>query len=170
MYRENLIAGELMEWLSNLNSDPALIYVVARSFLLFIVSIILIRYGNRRYSLNTAFDYLLLVILGGLISRGINGSSSLLTTVTASMSLVFFHRGIAILTYRFKKLEPLFKGEARLIIEEGEFLKKKLQQYHLTENDVLAEMRTQLHTTDIKKIAAAYLEATGRISFICQKC
>ncbi|KTC76941.1 DUF421 domain-containing protein [Legionella brunensis] len=155
-----------MSWLTNINDSPDIIYVVIRSFLLFILSIALIRFGNRRYNLSTAFDYLLLIILGGLLSRGINGQASLLSTVSAVTSLVFSHRCIAILTYRFKKLELFIKGNNRLIVKNGVLLHDQLQKYHLTEKDILAEMRTQLHITDLKKVAIAYLEETGRISFI----
>ncbi|KTD07557.1 DUF421 domain-containing protein [Legionella jamestowniensis] len=158
-----------MNWLLNINANQALVYVVIRSFLLFGFSIILIRYGNRRYNLNTASDYLLLVIFGGLISRGINGQASLMSTLIAVSSLVIFHRVIAVITYRSPHLESFIKGHARLIVKDGQFLLSQLQKYHLTQSDILTEMRVQLNEKDIQLVSAAYLEPTGRISFIRKK-
>ncbi|ASQ44779.1 DUF421 domain-containing protein [Legionella clemsonensis] len=155
-----------MNFLFDINTNQALLYVVIRSLLLFSVSIFLIRYGNRRYNLNTASDYLLLVIFGGLISRGINGPASLMSTLIAVISLVIFHRAIAMITYRFPYLESFIKGHARLIVKDGQLLWPQLQKYHLTQNDILAEMRVQLNVDDIKMVSSAYLEPTGRISFI----
>ncbi|KTD15976.1 Protein of uncharacterised function (DUF421) [Legionella lansingensis] len=157
-----------MDFFANINNNQDIIYVIIRSFLLFSLSIILIRFGNRRYHLHTAFDYLLLVILGGLLSRGINGNASFISTVVAAASLVIFHRWIAIITFHFRSLDYLLKGKARLIIKDGEILTSQLKKYHLTKADILTEMRTKMNTDDPKKIAAAYLEATGTISFIAK--
>lgn len=153
----------------NINQDQALVYVVIRSFILFSVGIIVIRYGNRRYNLSAAFDYLSLVILGGLISRGINGSATLVSTLVAVFSLIVFHRLIATITYYSITCEKIFKGKSHLIIKNGELQHKNLHQYHITENDLLIEMHRQLHIDDLREIDAAYLEGTGRITFIYNK-
>jgi len=155
-----------MDFFSAINSSQTLIYIFIRSFLLFLVSIFIIRYGNRRYRLNSSFDYLLLIIIGGVFSRGIVGASSLLVTVVGTISLVLAHRVISVLTFYHRRLELLLKGSSRPVIKNGELLKKQLKKYHLTELDILAEMRTQLHTDDLTKIKTAYLESIGKLSFV----
>ncbi|WP_242604067.1 DUF421 domain-containing protein [Legionella jordanis] len=137
-----------------------------RSLLLFALSVILIRYGNRRFNLSTGFDYLLLVILGSVISRGINGSATLLSSAVATVSLVVFHRLIAVATFYFKNIECFFKGESHLIIKDGKILFHQLRKYHITEADLFSSMRSTIHSDDPREIAFAYLEGTGKISFV----
>lgn len=155
-----------MNFLANINHHPGLLYIVLRALILFLVSSLLIRYGSRRYHLKTAFDFLLIIILGGLVSRGINGTASLISTVTAVISVVIIHKCIATLTFRFKSMELFFKGSASLIIEDGVIIMKELKKYHLTEMDLFREMRTQINSDDLQKIKRAYLENNGKCSFI----
>ncbi|KTC99977.1 DUF421 domain-containing protein [Legionella erythra] len=155
-----------VQLMDNLNTNPAFIYVIGRSTILFLLGILIIRYGNRRYSLRTTFDYLLIIILGGLISRGIHGSPSLLSTVTALLTLIFLHRLIAVVTCYSKNLERFFKGRPRVLIEQGELCDKELRRTHITTEDLLSELRSQLHCDDFKQIKRAYLEGGGRITFV----
>ncbi|MDX1836540.1 DUF421 domain-containing protein [Legionella taurinensis] len=152
--------------MGNLNTNPAFIYVIGRTIILFLSGILIIRYGNRRYSLRTTFDYLLIIILGGIISRGINGSPALLSTVTALFTLILLHRLIAVVTCHSTNLERFFKGRPRLLIEQGQLCERELQRMHITREDLLSELRSQLHSDDLNQIKRAYLEGGGRITFV----
>lgn len=153
-------------FLVNLNSHPDLIYVLLRSLVLFFIGIIILRFGNRRYNLNTPFDYLFIIINGGLISRGINGSATLISTLVALITLIICHRLIAIVTCHFELWERFFMGTPRLLIKDGKFLDHNLIQFHLTKNDLLAEMRHQVQIDDLSEIKAAYLEGRGFLTFV----
>ncbi|KTC71724.1 hypothetical protein Lbir_1579 [Legionella birminghamensis] len=157
-----------MEILEHINEDQAYLYMIIRATILFLISTIILRYGNRRFNLQTSFDYLLLIILGGLISRGINGSANLLSTLVATFSLIILHRIIAMLTLRFETCEHILKGRCYLLLNDGKFQEKTMNKLHITENDVIAEMRRQLNTEDFSKVSKAYLERTGSISFVCK--
>lgn len=80
----------LTKILININDSADFLYVLIRSIILFSVSVLILRCGNRRYNLGTTFDYLSLVILGSLIGRGVNGA--LLSTLCAIITLILFHR------------------------------------------------------------------------------
>ncbi|KTD50169.1 hypothetical protein Lqui_1494 [Legionella quinlivanii] len=160
-----------MDWmifLEHLNEDQAYLYMIIRAVLLFLISTIALRYGNRRFNLQTSFDYLLLIILGGLISRGINGSATLLSTLIATFTLMLLHRIIAMLTLNFETCEHVLKGRCYLLFDQGEFLMDTMNRLHITENDLIAEMRRQLNTENFASIEKAYLERTGSISFVCR--
>lgn len=155
-----------MYFLNQLNNGSNYEFIIMRCVLLFLISIILIRYGNRRYQLNTAFDYLFLIILGSLISRGINGTATLASTLISAISLVVTHKLIAILTCHFSFLEPFFKGQSNLIVKNGKILHQQLKRFHLTERDIYMQMRSQLHMEKLDQIREAYLESNGLISFV----
>lgn len=59
-----------------INENQNLVYVFIRAVLLLVIGTLLIRFGDRRFKLNNSFDLLIIVISGGLISRGINGSTT----------------------------------------------------------------------------------------------
>lgn len=160
-----------MDWMmviEHINEDQAYLYMIIRAAILFLISTIILRYGNRRFNLQTSFDYLLLIILGGLISRGINGSATLMSTLVATFSLMLLHRIIAMLTLNFEVCEHVLKGRCYLLFNQGEFQTDTMNRLHITQNDLIAEMRRQLNTEDFASIEKAYLERTGSISFVCR--
>jgi uncharacterized membrane protein YcaP (DUF421 family) len=73
--------------------------VAARAAVVYIVGLLLVRIGKSRLlSRATALDVILLVVVGSLLSRGINGSASLSGTITACAVLVALHSLITSVT------------------------------------------------------------------------
>ena len=70
-----------------------------RTILIYGVTLIIVRLGSKRFlSKATAFDVIVAIMLGSVMSRGIDGSSPLLPTLVAALSslecigfLVFWH-------------------------------------------------------------------------------
>ncbi|KTD11904.1 hypothetical protein Lgra_1362 [Legionella gratiana] len=149
-----------------INEDHALIYVFIRSILLLLISTLIIRFGNRRFHLNNSFDLLSIVVSGGLISRGINGSTTLLSTIIALLGLILVHKILAVGCRKFSLFEHIFKGRRYLLIKNGVLQTKTLNQLNITKKDLQEQMRQQINSPSYKNVAVAYLERTGHISFI----
>lgn len=66
----------------------------------FFAALLIIRIGNHRiFGKNTAFDIVLGVIYGSVLSRAITGNAPFWPTIAAAFTLVMLHKGLASLAY-----------------------------------------------------------------------
>ncbi|KTC89800.1 DUF421 domain-containing protein [Fluoribacter dumoffii] len=159
----------MISYLYLINQDHNLIYIFIRGVLLFILCTLLLRFGNHRFKLNNSFDLVIVVILGGLISRGITGSATLISTLVALISLILMHKTIAICCRKYPSVENFFKGNHFILIKDGILQKKNLKKLNITEKDILEQLRQQLNLSSYKGVKVSYLERTGHISFVIEK-
>ncbi|KTD74581.1 DUF421 domain-containing protein [Legionella tucsonensis] len=149
-----------------INENQNLVYVFIRAVLLLVIGTLLIRFGDRRFKLNNSFDLLIIVISGGLISRGINGSTTFFSTIIGLAGLIVTHKILAICTRKSLTFESLFKGKRYLLIKNGILQTNVLQSLNITKSDIKEQMRQQINTSSFDKVLYSYLERTGHISFI----
>src|ERR1700709_2677256 len=90
-----------------------------RSLVVFVFGIIIVRLGDRRLlGRNADFDMLLLVILGSVLSRAINGQASFFPTLGVSALLIFFHHLLGVLACHSDGFSKLVKGQPRVVVKE----------------------------------------------------
>src|SRR5882757_9766163 len=66
--------------------------MAARTVVVFIWGVVIVRLGDRRLlGKNAGFDVLLVVVLGSVLSRGINGQAAFGPTLGVSALLVLLH-------------------------------------------------------------------------------
>lgn len=143
----------------------------ARAIGVFFAALLIVRVGNQRvFGKHTAFDIILGIIFGSILSRAITGNSPFWPTLVSALVLVLLHRGLATLAYHTSgRLGNFVKGKPIELIKNGQMQHEALQRYSVTENDLQEAVRTQGGTTDISTIETAYLERNGNISIICKK-
>lgn len=129
-------------------------------------SILIIRFTNQRFNLNTSLDFLMITISGGLISRGIVGATSLGITIESFLMLLILHRVLAKLCFLFNIVDFIFKGCSHCLIEKGVLNERNMRRYNISKADLLEQLRQKLNTEDYSSIESALLERTGNISFI----
>lgn len=137
----------------------------------FLAALLIVRVGNQRvFGKNTAFDIILGVVFGSILSRAITGNSPFWPTLAAALVLVLLHRGLATLAFHSSgRLGIFLKGKPVVLIKDGEMQYKALKKYSVTENDLKEAVRIHGGSTDISTIETAYLERNGNISIICKK-
>jgi uncharacterized membrane protein YcaP (DUF421 family) len=141
--------------------------ILARGALVFSVALILLRVASRRFlGRYSAFDWVLSIILGSVLSRAITGSAPLFPTVAVSTLLMALHWGLGALASRSAVLAKVVHGEEHLLVRDGAILKEELSRHHLTAEDVLEEVRYQLHTSTLEDVKRGVLERNGRISVV----
>jgi uncharacterized membrane protein YcaP (DUF421 family) len=79
---------------------------------------------------------------------------------------VALHRFLAFLTRDAHWLGNLIKGEAQLIIQNGELNRSVMKANDLSENDLLEDMRMNGNMQSFKKVKAAYYERNGQVSIV----
>jgi len=138
-----------------------------RAFLVFIVGTLIVRVGSTRFlGQSTAFDFLVVVIVGSVLSRAINGTAPFLETFASAATIVGAHWLVALLAFRWHAIGILFKGSERILVRDGVIDWKTMAHCHVTERDLQAALRIRAGTEDLAAIDLAQLERTGQISVI----
>jgi uncharacterized membrane protein YcaP (DUF421 family) len=142
-------------------------HMVARAILVFAFAVLLVRLGKKRFiSENTAFDVILGVMLGSVISRAITGQSPFVPTLCAAFVLVGLHWLFAQLASRSDGFGTLIKGKTRVLIRDGEVDWEAMRRSNLGPNDLLEALRLRASLTGWEKVKEARLERNGEISVI----
>ena len=142
----------------------------ARAIVVFFVTLVLIRFGGVRiYGKKSAFDIIIMIIMGAVLSRAIVGASRLDSAIAASTCMIFIHRILAWLCIKSRTLEIIIKGKARVIYQNQEVLKSNLTKESLSEADFLQSLRLETKNSSPDEVDTAYMETNGRISFITKK-
>jgi uncharacterized membrane protein YcaP (DUF421 family) len=159
---------EGLRWLLGLDvQDYNAIQMGMRAIVIYISTLIMIRVGEKRFlGKNTAFDVILGVVLGSLVSRSINGVPNLFPTIFAGFVLVGMHWMFAFLAFHSEKFASLLRGNVQQIVQEGEIIWEAMRKGHLTKNDLLSSIRTNTKMNKLEGVDEAYLELNGSISIV----
>lgn len=122
--------------------------------------------GNRFLGQETAFDIVLGFVLGSVLSRAINGSSTLLLALVASVLLVGVHHLLAWATFKSQRLSRLFSGRPATLIRDGEVLPEAMRRHQYSDEDMDETLRLNGRIADLRKVKEARFERNGKISVV----
>lgn len=159
---------QILEQLLGLGADDLSWYQVSlRALAIYIAALLMVRIGEKRFlGKNTAFDVILGIILGSVVSRAINGSASLFITILAGFILVSAHWVFSAIAFRSDRFGTLIKGSKRQLIRDGEIQWKEMQKSNISKEDLMSQVRSEANQEDLASINKAYLERSGNISLI----
>jgi uncharacterized membrane protein YcaP (DUF421 family) len=141
--------------------------VAMRALAVYLISIILVRLGKSRLiSRVSALDVIVAFVLGSLLSRGITGSASISNTAVSSAALIALHSLLTWLACYSHWLGKLVKGHCQILICDGVINHENLRKSHLSEEDLLEELRLNANCEDIEQVKTAYKERSGEISVV----
>lgn len=132
---------------------------------IFLYSIFLFRIGKSRIRLKSPFDFVVLILIGSLLSRPINSNTPLIPTLFATLIIVFIHHLLAWIAYKSDKFGDLIKGKPTLLVSDGNIQWKNMKECKVTQEDLISEARKN-NISEIEFIKAAHLERDGNMSFI----
>jgi uncharacterized membrane protein YcaP (DUF421 family) len=159
-----------LESLLGLAAEPknlTFIQISLRGVIVMVAALVMIRLGTKRsLAEKTAFDAVLLIVLASVLARAVNGSAAFFPTLGGGFILVIMHRLLGSLSWRWHGLGILIKGQAEVIVENGNVNWKALQKNHISKHDLEEDLRLNAKTEDISKIRIARVERSGDISFI----
>lgn len=138
-----------------------------RTFAMFIIALILLRIGGLRiFGKKSAFDEVVIIMLGAILSRGVVGATPFADTVISGTIIIATHRVIAWLCAKNMHVEVVLKGRAVLLYKNGKIVRENLDASAISERDLLEGLRVQMDTDKFDNIDSAYLEPGGQLSFI----
>jgi uncharacterized membrane protein YcaP (DUF421 family) len=137
---------------------------------IYIFTLGIVRLGSKRFlGETTAFDFIVSIMLGSIMSRAVNGSAPFVPTLVAGVALLFIHWVFAMLAFHSRWFGYLVKGDAILLIKDGIIQTEGMQRAHITENDLTGALRIQTNQTDPTRVKLAYMERSGQISIIANE-
>ena len=147
--------------------DVGAVQMALRTIIIYVCSLAIIRIGSKRVlSQASAFDVIVAIMLGSVMSRAINGSAPFFPTLLGGAVLVGMHWLLAALALHVNWFGPLVKGNRVLLIKDGHVQQQGMRQAGVSDHDLTQALRMQNGETDPAKNRLAYLERNGDISVI----
>ena len=138
-----------------------------RSLLVYGFALALVRLGSKRFlSKASAFDFVVAIMLGSILSRAVRPSGDLGPTLLSAALLVAVHWVLASLTSRLDWFGPLVKGRPTLLVKNGQPDRQAMRESGVSEQDLEQAIRLQARRTDASQVRLATLERDGSISVI----
>lgn len=141
-----------------------------RSVAVYVFTLAVVRLGSKRFlGKATAFDVIIGIMIGSVMSRGINGGAELAPTLAAGSVLVALHWLFAVLSYHTGWFGTIVKGKPVKLIEDGQVRNEAMRDSSLSDNDLDEALRLEGITPDPSRVRLAYLERNGNISVITRE-
>ncbi len=141
--------------------------MAARGFLLFWLSLALIRIAGRRtFGQKTPFDNIIAITLGALMARAIVGSSALGPVAVTSLMIVLLHRLLGWIVSQNMRWSQVFEGRKIILFSAGKFQRDQMRRGLVCEEDIREGIRKASQTEDLSRIARVYLEPNGEIGVV----
>lgn len=161
---------EQLQGLLGLGRDVAdldAVQMVLRTGVVYAFTLAIVRLGSKRFlGKATAFDVIVAIMLGSVMSSAINGSAPFFPTLMSGVALVGLHWLFATLTFHTDWFGSLVKGNPVLLVKDGNIQQEGMRQASLSTRDLDEALRLQGMAPDPSKVQLAYLERNGRISIV----
>jgi len=123
--------------------------------------------GKRSMAQITAFDFVLLLIIGEATQQALLGNDfSLINAFIVIATLMFLELGLSLVKGWVPKLDPVLDSTPLVIVEDGKLLDDRISQERVDLSDILAAAREHHGLERLDQIKFAVLERSGGISII----
>jgi uncharacterized membrane protein YcaP (DUF421 family) len=147
--------------------DLTVLQMSARSVVVFIIALILIRISGRRsFGLHSPLDNIITIVLGAVLSRAIVGASAFLPVIASCTILVIIHRLFAYGMVHHPTFSKLLSGEKILLFKDGDFIKQHVDKALICEEEILQEVRKTALTENLDQIEKIYMERNGEVNSV----
>lgn len=141
-------------------------HMAARAAFMYLAMIVLIRLGKKRALGDaTAFDVLLVIILGSVAARAMTGGAPFFPSLAAMVLMIAIHWVLSAIARDWPAFGGLIKGHSTLVIKDGTPQREALRAAHMTKDDLDEDLR-QKGVGDVAEVAEARLERSGKLSVI----
>jgi uncharacterized membrane protein YcaP (DUF421 family) len=140
--------------------------ICLRAISVYLVMIVFVRAAKKRFlSSATAFDAILVIVIGSTAARAITGNAPFFGTLAAVFVLIAMHWIISYITRDLPSIGTLVKGNATVLIRNGRVDRDAMKAAHMSSDDLDEDLR-QKGVDDPKKVKEARLERSGDLSVV----
>jgi uncharacterized membrane protein YcaP (DUF421 family) len=146
--------------------DLTFAQIGVRALLVYGTLIALVRFGKKRFlGQATAFDAILLILIGSIASRAVSGTAPFFPTLFAVGVLIAIHSLISYVSCVSTGFGRLIKGNPTVLIKDGRVHSDALRRAHMTAEDLEEDLRKS-GVRDPAEISEARLERDGKLSVL----
>ena len=140
--------------------------VIRAAFVFLFVWLVLRALGKRQLGELTAFELVLLFVVGDLVQQSITqNDTSITAAVLAISTIALLILAQSYLVFRFRRTQPIIEGTPVMVVHEGKMLHDVMHRERMGPNDVMEAARQQ-GIGDIAEVKVAVLERDGKLAFI----
>jgi uncharacterized membrane protein YcaP (DUF421 family) len=141
--------------------------IVIRALVVYVLLWILVRaVGKRELGELTAFELLLLVVLGDLVQQGVTQEDYTVTGALLSVSTIaLVVVASSYVSFRFRKPREVIENLPALVVRDGRFQDDVIRVERITHDEILDAAR-QKGIVDLRDVEVGILENDGRFSFL----
>lgn len=140
--------------------------ICLRALVVYLVLLMAVRFGKKRFlSSATAFDAILVILIGSTAARAISGNVPFFGTLVAVFVLIALHWVISLMSRDWPAFSALVKGHTTLLIKNGKVERQALKEAHMSNDDLEQDLREQ-GADDASQVKEARLERNGKLSVI----
>jgi len=162
-----------MEWTDIVfghGTDLNSLQMSARAILIFFITLLLLRIaGIRTFGKKSAFDNVITILLGSILSRAVVGASPFIPTTIGCLAFVLVHWLLARLSFRSDRIGRLVKGEKASLYANGQENEPNMKRAHISQKDLLEGIRLKINERSFEEVEEIFIERNGEISVIKKK-
>jgi uncharacterized membrane protein YcaP (DUF421 family) len=137
-----------------------------RAVVVYVATVLMVRLGKKRFmGQSSAFDVILGIMLGSIVSRAITGNAPFVPALAAAGVLLAMHWLFSALAFRSHSFGKAIKGEARVLVRDGALDREAMRRAHISEHDLREDLRGE-GVSRLERVAEARLERSGKLSVI----
>lgn len=159
-----------MDWVNTIfghGTDLNFMQMSCRAILIFFITLLLLRIaGLRTFGKKSAFDNVIIIMLGSVMSRAVVGASPFWATVGACFMFVIVHWLLGKLSYHSDAIGSLIKGEGLSLYADGEENRHNMQKTKISHKDLEEEIRISINSNTLEQVKEIFIERNGEISVI----
>jgi uncharacterized membrane protein YcaP (DUF421 family) len=141
--------------------------MVSRAIVIFFMTLILLRVSGRRIlGMHATFDTIISILLGGVLSRAVVGSSPFWPCIFASIAILVVYRICGWLSVRSNFFSRLIKGKTVILFEDGHEIKENMDKCMITHDDLMEGVRKDGNVASLDEVTSATMERSGQISIV----
>lgn len=123
--------------------------------------------GRRSLGELTSFDFVLLMVIGEATQQALLGDDfSVTNAVLVIITLMVIDVGLSLIKRRYTRVAKLIDGGPTIIVENGRFLRHRMHEARIEEDDIMEAARIAEGIEDVEQIKFAIMERNGKISVI----
>ena len=141
---------------------------VLRAGAVYILLLVVFRLsGKRTLAQLTAFDFVLLLVIGETTQQAMLGSNDSITGFLLTViTLMALQRTTDSASYHSERMDRLINDMPVVLVEDGEVHEGAMRAYRVTPDELLEQARRTQAVERLDQIKYAVLERTGSISII----
>ena len=158
---------EIIHTLFGSGKDLNSLQMVCRAVLSFLMALVLIRIaGIRTFGKRSAFDNVIVIMLGSIFSRVVVGASPFVPTSLACLAFVLVHSVLGYMSVRSDLVGRLVKGQKATLYAEDKPNEANMRKAMVSEKDLMESVRLRLNSDDLSQVREIIIERNGDISVI----